>query len=108
MIDSLNIDVTPDSTVWVVVGSLILGCESSTYLFYILPFLYALRLTDGAARIGATLFGELLNAVFANIGQRAIRKVARDTFDHLLALDLKFHLSRQTGGLTRAIDRGTK
>jgi hypothetical protein len=63
---------------------------------------------DGAARVGATLFGELLNAVFANIGQRTIRKVARETFEHLLNLDLKFHLSRQTGGLTRAIDRGTK
>ena len=68
----------------------------------------AQRIADGAARIGATLFGELLNAVFANVGQRAIRKVARETFDHLLNLDLKFHLSRQTGGLTRAIDRGTK
>jgi ATP-binding cassette subfamily B (MDR/TAP) protein 7 len=65
-------------------------------------------LSDGAARIGAGLSGELLNAVFAGIGQRAIRKVARDTFEHLLNLDLKFHLSRQTGGLTRAIDRGTK
>ena len=63
---------------------------------------------DGLARIGATLFGELLNATFANVGQRAIRKVARETFEHLLNLDLKFHLSRQTGGLTRAIDRGTK
>ena len=65
-------------------------------------------LSDGAARIGATVFGELLNAVFANIGQRAIRKVSRETFEHLLDLNLKFHLSRQTGGLTRAIDRGTK
>ena len=63
---------------------------------------------DGAARIGATLFGELLNATFASVGQRAVRKVARETFEHLLNLDLKFHLSRQTGGLTRAIDRGTK
>jgi ABC transporter transmembrane region len=63
---------------------------------------------DGAARIGATMFGELLNAVFANVGQRAVRTVARQTFGHLLNLDLKFHLSRQTGGLTRAIDRGTK
>ena len=60
------------------------------------------------ARVGATLSSELLNAVFANIGQRAVRKVARETFEHLLSLDLKFHLSRQTGGLTRAIDRGTK
>jgi ATP-binding cassette, subfamily B (MDR/TAP), member 7 len=58
--------------------------------------------------MGATLFGELLNAVFANVGQRAVRTVARQTFEHLLNLDLKFHLSRQTGGLTRAIDRGTK
>jgi len=63
---------------------------------------------DGAARVGATLFSELLNAVFANVGQRAVRTVARQTFEHLLNLDLKFHLSRQTGGLTRAIDRGTK
>lgn len=63
---------------------------------------------DGAARIGATLFGELLNATFASVGQHAVRKVARETFDHLLNLDLKFHLSRHTGGLTRAIDRGTK
>lgn len=67
-----------------------------------------MAILDGAARIGAVLFGELLSAVFANIGQRAIRKVARETFEHLLNLDLKFHLSRQTGGLTRAIDRGTK
>ncbi|KAH9921864.1 P-loop containing nucleoside triphosphate hydrolase protein [Fomitopsis serialis] len=88
IIDSLNVDITAASTVWVVVGSLIAGY--------------------GAARIGATLFGELLNATFASVGQRAIRKVARDTFEHLLNLDLKFHLSRQTGGLTRAIDRGTK
>lgn len=46
--------------------------------------------------------------MFANVGQRAVRTVARQTFEHLLNLDLKFHLSRQTGGLTRAIDRGTK
>ena len=59
----------------------------------------------GAIRIGATVFGEL---VFASVGQRAIRKVARETFDYLLNLDLCFRLSRQTGGLTRAIDRGNK
>ena len=73
---------------------------------YIVP--ESSEITDGAARIGATLFGELLNATFASVGQRAVRKVARETFEHLLNLDLKFHLSRQTGGLTRAIDRGTK
>ncbi|KAA1479000.1 P-loop containing nucleoside triphosphate hydrolase protein [Dentipellis sp. KUC8613] len=88
IIDYLDVPITADSTVWVVCGSVILGY--------------------GLARVGATLFGELLNAVFANVGQRAIRTVARDTFEHLLNLDLRFHLSRQTGGLTRAIDRGTK
>lgn len=65
-------------------------------------------LSDGATRIGATLFQELRNAVFASVAQKAIRKVAKNVFDHLLRLDLNFHLSRQTGGLTRAIDRGTK
>lgn len=107
IVDSLNVDITASSTVWLLAGSLILGCTSfshprsskSHHLNYSL---------DGAARVGATLSGELLNAIFANIGQRAIRKVARETFEHLLNLDMKFHLERQTGGLTRAIDRGTK
>lgn len=62
----------------------------------------------GATRIGATLFQELRNAVFASVAQKAIRRVACNVYDHLLRLDLNFHLSRQTGGLTRAIDRGTK
>lgn len=48
------------------------------------------------------------NAVFASVAQKAIRRVAASVFEHLLRLDLNFHLSRQTGGLTRALDRGTK
>jgi ATP-binding cassette subfamily B (MDR/TAP) protein 7 len=63
---------------------------------------------DGATRIGATVFQELRNAVFASVAQRAIRSVACSVYEHLLRLDLNFHLSRQTGGLTRALDRGTK
>ena len=62
----------------------------------------------GVTRIGATVFQEFRNAVFASVSQNAIRKVAGNVFEHLLRLDLNFHLSRQTGGLTRAIDRGTK
>lgn len=62
----------------------------------------------GFARFGAVLFGELRNAIFATVAQSAIRQVALSTFQHLLKLDLGFHLSRQTGGVTRAIDRGTK
>lgn len=66
------------------------------------------RATDGTTRIGAAVFQELRNAVFASVAQKAIRRVACNVFEHLLRLDLNFHLSRQTGGLTRAIDRGTK
>ncbi|KAE8835911.1 hypothetical protein HRS9139_04009 [Pyrenophora teres f. teres] len=62
----------------------------------------------GMTRIGATVSQELRNAVFASVAQKAIRKVACSVYEHLLRLDLSFHLSRQTGGLTRAIDRGTK
>lgn len=63
---------------------------------------------DGATRIGAAIMQEMRNAIFASVAQKAIRRVACNVFEHLLRLDLNFHLSRQTGGLTRAIDRGTK
>lgn len=62
----------------------------------------------GAARFGSVLFGEVRNAVFARVAQNAIRTVSLETFRHLMKLDLGWHLSRQTGGLTRAMDRGTK
>lgn len=62
----------------------------------------------GVARFGSVLFGELRNAVFAKVAQNAIRTVSLQTFQHLMKLDLGWHLSRQTGGLTRAMDRGTK
>ncbi|KAI3638582.1 hypothetical protein MIR68_003080 [Amoeboaphelidium protococcarum] len=68
----------------------------------------ALLIGYGAARLGASLFSEFRNVVFANVAQSAIRKVSRQVFYHLLNLDLSWHLSRQTGGLSRAIDRGTK
>lgn len=68
----------------------------------------ALIFAYGGARFGAVLFGELRNAIFAMVAQSAIKRVAHNTFTRLLNMDLQFHLSRQTGGLTRAIDRGTK
>jgi ABC transporter ATM len=58
--------------------------------------------------MAATVSQELRNAIFASVAQKAIRRVACSVYAHLLRLDLQFHLSRQTGGLTRAIDRGTK
>jgi ABC-type transport system involved in Fe-S cluster assembly fused permease/ATPase subunit len=62
----------------------------------------------GIARVTSLLFGELRDAVFAKVGQRAIRVVALQVFEHLHQLSLRFHLDRQTGGLSRAIERGTR
>ncbi|MCB1947702.1 MAG: ABC transporter ATP-binding protein/permease, partial [Nitrosomonas sp.] len=62
----------------------------------------------GLLRLGSTLFGELRDAVFAKVTQRAIRRVANQVFTHLHALSLRFHLERQTGGVSRDIERGTR
>uniref|UniRef100_A0A9J8CYA1 Iron-sulfur clusters transporter ABCB7, mitochondrial n=1 Tax=Cyprinus carpio carpio TaxID=630221 RepID=A0A9J8CYA1_CYPCA len=62
----------------------------------------------GVSRAGAALFNELRNAVFGKVAQNSIRRIARNVFLHLHNLDLGFHLSRQTGALSKAIDRGTR
>ena len=62
----------------------------------------------GTVRIAQQAFAELREFFFARVGQRAIRKVALKTFRHLHSLSLRFHLDRQTGGLSRAIERGIK
>ncbi|WP_054286411.1 ABCB family ABC transporter ATP-binding protein/permease [Gulbenkiania mobilis] len=62
----------------------------------------------GFARLCASVFGELRDAVFARVIQGAVRTVARNVFDHLFRLSLRFHLNRQTGGMSRDIERGTK
>ncbi|XP_071979880.1 iron-sulfur clusters transporter ABCB7, mitochondrial isoform X1 [Engystomops pustulosus] len=62
----------------------------------------------GASRAGSALFNELRNAVFGKVAQSSIRRIAKNVFLHLHNLDLGFHLSRQTGALSKAIDRGTR
>ena len=62
----------------------------------------------GLLRLFSTLFGELRDAVFAKVTQRAIRRVALQVFEHLHSLSLRFHLDRQTGGVSRDIERGTR
>ncbi|HWD57926.1 MAG TPA: ABC transporter ATP-binding protein/permease [Stellaceae bacterium] len=62
----------------------------------------------GLARVCAQGFNELRDAVFAKVEQRAIRRLALSTFRHLHALSLRFHLDRRTGGLARAVSRGTQ
>ncbi len=62
----------------------------------------------GLLRLFSTLFGELRDALFAKVTQRAIRRVALQVFEHLHSLSLRFHLERQTGGVSRDIERGTR
>ena len=69
---------------------------------------FALLIAYGVARLSVTLFTELREFFFARVTQRAVRRVALETFEHLHRLSLRFHLARQTGGLTRDIERGTR
>lgn len=68
----------------------------------------ALLVGYGLLRVGQQGFAELRDFVFAKVGQRAIRRIALKVFEHLHALALRFHMDRQTGGLSRAIERGIK
>ncbi|MBY0474466.1 MAG: ABC transporter ATP-binding protein/permease [Nitrosomonas sp.] len=67
-----------------------------------------LLMSYGVLRLCSTLFGELRDAIFAKVTQRAIRRVANKVFSHLHSLSLRFHLERQTGGVSRDIERGTR
>jgi len=68
----------------------------------------ALLVGYGLLRLCTSLFNELRNAVFAKASQRSIRHIALKVFRHLHGLALRFHLDRQTGGLSRDIERGTR
>ena len=68
----------------------------------------ALLAVYGILRFSTTLFAELRDVVFVRVTQRAIRRVALGVFRHLHGLSLRFHLERQTGGMSRDIERGTR
>ncbi|MEY3216726.1 MAG: Lipid export ATP-binding/permease protein MsbA, partial [Pseudomonadota bacterium] len=68
----------------------------------------ALLLAYGALRLLTSAFTELRELVFAKATQGASRSIALQTFEHLHALSLRFHLARQTGGMTRDIERGVR
>ncbi|XP_041976693.1 iron-sulfur clusters transporter ABCB7, mitochondrial isoform X2 [Aricia agestis] len=69
---------------------------------------FSLLVGYGIARATAAGFNELRNAVFAKVAQHSIRKLACNVFIHLHNLDLSFHLGRQTGALSKTIDRGSR
>lgn len=67
----------------------------------------AVILAYGLFRLSTLAFNQLRDALFARVAQHAVRTLARQVFDHLHALSIRFHLSRKTGALNRFIDRGT-
>ncbi|WP_100641903.1 ABCB family ABC transporter ATP-binding protein/permease [Alteromonas facilis] len=67
----------------------------------------ALIIAYGILRLANVLFGEIRDTLFGRVTERAMRRLGLTVFNHLHALDLDFHLSRQTGGLSRDIERGT-
>jgi ABC-type multidrug transport system fused ATPase/permease subunit len=72
----------------------------------VLPAL--LLLLYGALRFSASLFAELREILFARVTQHAVRRIALEVFRHLHELSLRFHLERQTGGVSRDIERGSR
>ncbi|OSZ64778.1 ABC transporter ATP-binding protein/permease [Hydrogenophaga sp. IBVHS2] len=78
----------------------------STQALLVVPV--ALLLAYGALRLSTSLFTELRELVFAKATEGATRSIALEVFGHLHALSLRFHLERQTGGMTRDIERGTR
>ena len=67
-----------------------------------------LLLSYGLAKSGAALFNELRNTIFAKVAQEAVREVSKKTFLHLHSMDLSYHLGRETGALSKIVDRGSR
>ena len=87
-VDVLSGDATPS-------GMLMMGAVGLTVAY-------------GVARAMAVGFQQLRDVVFAKVGQRALRQLALETFEHIHALSLRYHITRKTGGLSRIIERGVK
>jgi ATP-binding cassette subfamily B protein len=68
----------------------------------------ALTVAYGVARVGAIGFNELRDVIFVRVGQRALRRLALETFTHIHRLSMRYHITRKTGGLSRIIERGVK
>lgn len=93
-------------TVPLVLKEVVDALDSTRNAAIILPL--SLLIGYGALRLASTLFNELRDLVFAKVAQRAIRNIALKVFRHLHSLALRFHLERQTGGMSRDIERGTR
>ncbi|MDH5301715.1 MAG: ABC transporter ATP-binding protein/permease [Gammaproteobacteria bacterium] len=96
------------ATVWVplILKDIVDSLDSTQQTLIVLPV--SLLLAYGLLRFASALFGELRDVIFSKVTQRAIRRVALKVFRHLHSLSLRFHLERQTGGVSRDIERGTR
>jgi ATP-binding cassette subfamily B protein len=83
------------------------GGESNATVFLIAGAV-GLTIAYGMARLMTVGFNQLRDVLFARVGQRALRRLALETFRHMHALSLRYHLTRKTGGLSRIIERGVK
>src|SRR5690606_12060083 len=82
--------------------------EPASYIPAVLVAPVMLVLAYNAVRIAQLGFNQLRDALFARVGQHAVRQLAWRTFTHMHRLSLRFHLERRTGGLSRIIERGVK
>ncbi|BDX07098.1 ABCB family ABC transporter ATP-binding protein/permease [Planctobacterium marinum] len=83
------------------------GLNTDDTTTQILAATMALVVAYGVLRLSTVLFGEIRDTLFGRVTERAMRRVGLKVFQHLHALDLDFHINRQTGGLSRDIERGT-
>ena len=89
-------------------GELTLDAKAEVWLPALLMTPVALVLLYNFARVVMMGLNQLRDAIFASVGQHAVRQLSTIVFAHLHSLSLRYHLQRRTGGLSRAIERGTK
>ncbi len=82
------------------------GEDRATYL--LVSGAVGLTVAYGVLRLASVGFNQLRDAIFARVAQGALRQLARETFTHIHALSLRYHITRKTGGLSRIIERGVK
>ncbi|MGL4321094.1 MAG: ABCB family ABC transporter ATP-binding protein/permease [Paracoccaceae bacterium] len=85
-----------------------LGGSEPTAAMAMMLTAVGLTVAYGVARLSVVLFNEARDAVFVRVGQRALRRLALETFTHIHRLSLRYHITRKTGGLSRIIERGVK
>jgi ATP-binding cassette, subfamily B, heavy metal transporter len=85
-----------------------LGGKEPTAAMAMMLTAVGLTVAYGVARISVVLFNEARDAVFVRVGQRALRRLALETFTHIHRLSMRYHIARKTGGLSRIIERGVK